>query len=77
MGKRDDLDVRREHGADFYHKIVLDDGVLKGAIFVGACRNEGFTVQLIRQQVDVSPFADSLLRGTFRYPRYVHEVLKI
>ena len=76
MGKRDDLDVRREQGPDSYHKIVLDEGVLKGAIFVGECKNEGFTVQLMRQQVDVSPFADSLLKGTFCYPRYVHEVLK-
>jgi len=63
--------VRREQGDDFYHKIVLDDGKLTGAILVGAFQNEGFYLNLMQRQLAVAPFADTLLRGTCSYPRWL------
>jgi nitrite reductase (NADH) large subunit len=76
MGKRDDMDVRRHNGRGSYHKVVLDDGILKGSIFIGECRNEGFYVQMMKQKTDVSPFANELLKGTFCHPRFMHHSLK-
>jgi nitrite reductase (NADH) large subunit len=77
MGKREDLDVRRKNGRNSYHKIVLDDGMLKGIVFVGGCRHEGFYVQLMKRKIDVSVFADSLLKGTFCYPRFMRRTLRM
>ena len=69
-------EVRRLEGPDFHRKIVLDKGVLKGLIFIGEARNEGLYTALIRQGVDVSPFAGSLLRAGYGYCRHLARVTK-
>jgi nitrite reductase (NADH) large subunit len=63
-------------GEDFYRKIVLDKGVLKGLIFIGEVRNEGLYAGLIRTGADVSDFAGSLLQGSYGYPRHLARVTK-
>jgi nitrite reductase (NADH) large subunit len=64
-------DIRTEQGPDFYHKIVLDKGILKGFIFVGEVRNEGLYTGLIKKRADVSAYAGSLLRGRYGYSRHL------
>ncbi len=65
-----------EQGPDFYHKIVLDKGVLKGFIFVGEVRNEGLYTSLIHTKSDVSAYAGSLLRGSYGYSRHLARSMK-
>lgn len=74
MGREDGPEVLRESGKDFYHKLVLDDGMLKGVIFVGEIENEGFYLFLIKNRVDVSSFTTALLRNSLGYPRYLCSV---
>jgi len=74
MGREEGPQVLRKRGKDFYHKIVLDDGILKGVIFVGEVKNEGFYLFLMKNRVDVSPFTTALLNNTLGYPRYFHSV---
>lgn len=71
MGKMDRPAVRQEKGPDFYHKIVLDEGKLAGAIFVGEFKNEGVYVNLMQREIDVAPYAGTLLRGAFSFPRFL------
>jgi NAD(P)H-nitrite reductase large subunit len=70
-------DVRRSEAAEGYRKIVLDRGVLKGLISIGEPRNEGLYVGMIASGADVSPFADSLLRGSYGYSRHLARSMKI
>ncbi|MBT9139570.1 MAG: NADH-dependent phenylglyoxylate dehydrogenase subunit epsilon [Dehalococcoidia bacterium] len=72
MGREEGPEVLREHGKGFYHKLVLDNGMLKGAISVGRVRDEGLYLFLIRRRGGVSSFVDRLLRGTFSYPLLIH-----
>ena len=69
-------DFMTEQGPDFYHKIVLDTGLLKGFIFVGEIRNEGFYSSLIKMRTDVSAYAGSLLRGSYGYSRHLARSMK-
>ena len=50
---------------DTYKKIILKDGVIVGAIFVGEIDRAGIYTGLIREKVDVSGFKDILLRDDF------------
>jgi len=50
---------------DTYKKIILKDGVIVGAIFVGEIDRAGIYTGLIREKVDVSEFKDILLREDF------------
>lgn len=69
-------DIMSEQGPDFYHKIVLDKGLLKGFIFVGEVRNEGLYTGLIKMRTDVSAYAGSLLRGSYGYSRHLARSMK-
>jgi nitrite reductase (NADH) large subunit len=69
-------DVRRIETRDGYRKIVLDRGALKGLIFIGEVRNEGLCVDLIKSGADVTPYADSLLKGSYGYGRHLARLLK-
>jgi nitrite reductase (NADH) large subunit len=65
------FEIRTAQGEEFYRKIVLDQGILKGLIFLGEGRNEGLYSGLIGRKADVSDFAESLLKGSYGYARYL------
>jgi nitrite reductase (NADH) large subunit len=69
-------DIMTEQGPDFYHKIVMDKGLLKGFIFVGEVRNEGLYTGLIKMKTDVSAYAGSLLRGSYGCSRHLARSMK-
>ncbi len=69
-------DVRRSETGDGYHKIVLERGVLKGLIFVGEVRNEGLYTELLRSGADVTPYIDSLMKGSYGYARHLARLTK-
>lgn len=48
-----------------YRKIVLRDGKIIGAVFVGEIERAGIFTGLIREQIDVSDFKDLLLNDEF------------
>ncbi|MHB9098130.1 MAG: NAD(P)/FAD-dependent oxidoreductase, partial [Syntrophales bacterium] len=75
-GRDEGPDVRRSKTGEGYHKIVLDRGILKGLIFVGEARNEGLYTDLIKSGADVTPYADSLLRGSYGYGRHLARLTK-
>jgi len=62
--------VYREEDDRSYRKIVLEKGVLKGLVFVGEVRNEGFYVNLITQKVDASSQVNRLLKGSYAWSRF-------
>ncbi|MBM4312296.1 MAG: NAD(P)/FAD-dependent oxidoreductase [Deltaproteobacteria bacterium] len=70
-------DVRRSETPDSYRKIVLDRGILKGLISIGEVRNEGLYLGMIKSGADVATYADSLLRGSYGYGRYLARSMKI
>lgn len=65
------FDVRTTKGEELYRKIVLDQGIIKGLIFLGEVRNEGLYCSLIGRKADVSDCAESLLKGSYGYGRYL------
>ncbi len=67
-------EIQTVAGPDFYRKIVLDHGILKGLIFLGEVRNEGFYSSLIGKKADVSAYAGSLLKGNYGYARHLARV---
>lgn len=69
-------EIMTEQGPDFYHKIVLDKGLLKGFLFVGEVRNEGLYIGLIKTGSNVSAYAGSLLRGSYGYSRHLARSMK-
>lgn len=73
MGRADGLEVHCEDGPHFYRKIVLDQGILKGFIFVGEVEHEGLYVDLLRRRMPVASFANSLLRGSYNYARFLRQ----
>lgn len=48
-----------------YKKLVLKDGRLVGAMFIGEIDRAGIYTGLIRDQIDVTPFKNHLLSGNF------------
>lgn len=67
-------EIRTQEGPGFYHKIVLDRGILKGLLFVGDVRNEGLYTSLVGMKADVSACAGSLLRGSYGYARHLGRI---
>ena len=65
-GRAEGPEVRCESGPDYFHKIVLEEGVLKGFVFVGESRNEGFYLDLMRRRIPAS-CGSSLLHGSFEF----------
>ena len=77
QGRADGPEIRVSAGLGFYHKIVMDKGVLKGFIFIGEIRHEGLYQDILRRRIDVGPFANILLKGTFAYPRFQRRAMHI
>jgi NAD(P)H-nitrite reductase large subunit len=50
-----------------YKKIILRDGVIVGAIFIGEIDRAGIYTGLIREKIDVSGVKDILLREDFGF----------
>lgn len=77
QGRADGPEIEVSSGPDFYRKIVLDKGVLKGFIFIGNIRHEGLYRGMLQSGMDVTPFADVLLKGAFAYPRLQRRAMRI
>ncbi len=77
QGRADGPEIKVSSGSGFYHKIVIDKGVLKGFIFIGDIRHEGLYRDMLQRRTDVGPFADALLKGTFAYPRFQRRAMRI
>jgi len=77
QGRADGPEVKVSSGSGFYHKMVMDRGVLNGFIFIGEVRHEGLYRDILQRQTDVGSFADSLLKGTFAYPRFQRRAMRI
>jgi len=73
MSKAEGPEVYREAGADYHRKIVIDDGVLKGFIFLGDIRSIGLYCDLLRRKIPVGSFVGSLLRGSLDVARVMRE----
>ncbi len=56
---------RLDEEAGLYKKLVLKDGCLVGAIFVGKVDRAGIATGLIREKIDVSAFKELLLGDDF------------
>lgn len=54
-------------GRGIYRKIVIEDNVIIGMIFVGEIQNAGVVAALIRKQADVSAVKDKLLDRNFNF----------
>ncbi len=76
-GRDEGPDVSRSETGESYHKIVLDRGVLKGLIFIGEARNEGLYTNLIKSGADVTPYADSLVKGSYCYARHLARSMRL
>ena len=75
MGQGEGSGIQCKKGRDFYHKIFLDKGILKGAIFIGELKRGGLYVNLMQQGIDVSRFPSSVLMGTFYPPHLFPRIL--
>jgi nitrite reductase (NADH) large subunit len=69
-------EVHSEDGPDFHHKLVLDQGILKGFAFVGDARNAGLYVDLLRRRVQITSCIDSLLHGSYDYAQFLKKCTK-
>jgi NADPH-dependent 2,4-dienoyl-CoA reductase/sulfur reductase-like enzyme len=76
MAKADGFEVCRNEGPDFYHKLVLDKGVLNGFIFLGEARNIGLYNDLLRRRLQVAFFADSILNGSLDYAQIMRKITR-
>ncbi len=68
-GPGDGLEILTDYqpGRGIYRKIVLEDNVIKGMIFLGNIQNAGVMAALIRKRADVSGIKDRLLDNEFNY----------
>lgn len=57
-----------------YRKIVLKDGLLAGAVLVGAVDRAGIFAGIIRDKVDVTPFKEQLLTPDFGFAHLPKEL---
>jgi NAD(P)H-nitrite reductase large subunit len=74
--RADGPEVRCEDGPGFHHKLVLDQGILKGFIFVGELRNEGFYTNLLRKKVRLTFSTGSLLHGSYTHGHFMRNYAK-
>ncbi|MFA5321307.1 MAG: FAD-dependent oxidoreductase [Smithella sp.] len=77
QGRADGPEIKVSSGPGFYHKLLMDKGVLKGFIFIGEVRHEGLYRDMLQRQTGVGLFADSLLRGSFTYGRFQRRAMRI
>lgn len=59
----------RDMERNYYRKVVLDDGVIIGAICIGKVESAGVYTDLIRKKVDVSGIKDLLMDENFDYAK--------
>jgi nitrite reductase (NADH) large subunit len=71
MAKREGSEVRVEERSDSYHRLVLDQGILKGFAFMGEINNQGFYADLLRRQLPVGSSATAILHGTYNYAQFI------
>jgi len=57
-----------------YRKIVLQGGLLVGAVLVGNVERAGIFAGIIREKVDVTPFKDKLLEPDFGFVHLTREL---
>ena len=76
MAMADAPEVHFEDGPDFRHKIVLDQGILKGFAFVGEARNVGLYNDLLRRRVQIASCVNSLLHGSYDYAQFLKKSTK-
>ena len=76
MGREEKPEVMREQGKEFYRKLVLDNGVLKGLIFVGDLKSGGLYLFLIKRKLDISSFIHPMLKNTFQYSNFAHRLFE-
>lgn len=62
-GKNFDTLTKLEPDESMYRKIVLEKGIIKGAIFVGDIDKAGIVTGLLKERVDVSDFKDDLMKN--------------
>lgn len=75
IGHNEEPGVVQDQGKSYYHKLVLNNGVLKGAIFIGKVINEGLYLFLMKKRLDVSKFIYPLLTNKFKYPNLVYQYI--
>jgi NAD(P)H-nitrite reductase large subunit len=68
--------VYREEDNRSYRKIVVEKGVLKGLVFIGEVRDQGFYVNLIIQKADISSQINRLLKGSYVWSRFFSRAIK-
>lgn len=76
MGREEKPEVMREQGKEFYRKLVLDNGVLKGLIFIGDLKSGGLYLFLIKRKFDISSFIHPMLKNTFQYSNFAHRLFE-
>lgn len=77
QGRADGPEIKVSSGPGFYHKLVMDRGVLKGFIFIGEISHEGLYRDILQRQSDAGMFADSLLKGKFTYGRFQRRSMRV
>lgn len=76
MGREEKPEVMREQGKEFYRKLVLDNGVLKGLIFIGDLKSGGLYLFLIKRKLDISSFIHPMLKNTFQYSNFAYRLFE-
>jgi nitrite reductase (NADH) large subunit len=76
MAMADAPEVYSEDGPDFRHKLVLDQGILKGFAFVGEPRNVGLYIDLLGRRARITSYVDSLLHGSYNYAQFLKKNTK-
>lgn len=68
--------VKKDAERNIYKKVVLKNGVIKGAIFVNSIENIGVIGTLIRNKADISSLKDMILEDYFDYGKIIPLVRK-
>ncbi|MCD6289465.1 MAG: FAD-dependent oxidoreductase, partial [Anaerolineae bacterium] len=61
----DGYEVLRSGSSESYRRVILRNGRIVGATFVGRIERAGIIVGLMRERLDVSAFKDALVRDDF------------
>jgi NAD(P)H-nitrite reductase large subunit len=54
--------------AGIYKKVILENGILVGAVLAGRIENSGVFLRMIQEKINVSSFKERLLSDNFGYP---------
>ena len=72
----DKFEILSRINGEEYKKIVLKDGFVVGAIFIGCIDRAGILSGLIRDKIDVSAFKDVILDDNFGYISFPKDLRK-